>query len=143
MWRESLEDLVTGPWRPPAPCATLHAVETSLGRPLPPALRSLLLETDGMEGPYGEDIVWPADRILNDNLAFRTRPEFRLLYRPFDPLLFFGDNGGGDQFAFIQSLGVGSVHVWDHETDERGLVAPDLDSYLRKALGSDGEDWYR
>ncbi|MGI5427816.1 SMI1/KNR4 family protein [Streptomyces sp. CA-179760] len=143
MWRESLEDLVTGPWRPPAPYAALHAIETSLGSPLPPTLRFLLLETDGLEGPYGEDIVWAADRILNDDLAFRTRPEFRLLHRPFDPLLFFGDNGGGDQFAFVQDLGDGSVHVWDHETDERSLVAPDLGSYLRKALGSDGANWYR
>ncbi len=144
MWRESLGDLVTGSWRPPAPYAALHAVETSLGRSLPPALRSLLLETDGIEGPYGEDIVWPADRVLNDNLTFRTRPEFRALYRPFDPLLFFGDNGGGDQFAFVRAPDAkGGVYVWDHETDERRHVAADLGTYLREALGSGGEDWYR
>lgn len=35
------------------------------------------------------------------------------------------------------------MHVWDHETDERSLVAADLATYLREALGSGGEDWYR
>ncbi|WP_405506961.1 SMI1/KNR4 family protein [Streptomyces purpurascens] len=143
MWRDSLEDLETGPWRPPASPAALHTIETALGRPLPPTLRSLLLETDGIEGPYGEDVVWPAERILNDNVAFRTSPELRSLYRPFDPLLFFGDNGGGDQFALVRAPEGDGVHVWDHETDERSLVAADLATYLREALGSGGEDWYR
>ncbi|MFJ8593199.1 hypothetical protein [Streptomyces sp. NPDC093598] len=35
------------------------------------------------------------------------------------------------------------VHVWDHETDERNLVASDLAGYVRRALESGGEDWYR
>ncbi|MEU1103750.1 hypothetical protein ABZ408_22685 [Streptomyces tibetensis] len=35
------------------------------------------------------------------------------------------------------------VHVWDHETDERSPVAPDLAGYVRRALESGGEDWYR
>lgn len=143
MWHELLEEFETGPRRPPAAPAALRGIETTLGRPLPPTLRSLLLETDGIEGPYGEDVVWPAERIWNDNLTFRTRLEFRSLYRPFDPLLFFGDNGGGDQFAFARAPGGGGVHVWDHETDERRLVAAGLASYVRKALGGGGEDWYR
>ncbi|MEU1318096.1 hypothetical protein [Streptomyces tibetensis] len=35
------------------------------------------------------------------------------------------------------------VHVWDHETDERSPVALDLTGYVRRALESGGEDWYR
>ncbi|GGW92131.1 SMI1/KNR4 family protein [Streptomyces lomondensis] len=143
MWRDMVDELRTGALRPPAPRAVLHRIEESLGQPLPPALRSLLLETDGIEGPYGEDVVWPAERILNDNLTFRTDPGLRSLHRPFEPLLFFGDNGGGDQFAFVQDTGDAGVYVWDHETDERTLVATDLSVYVRQALGSGGEDWYR
>ncbi len=31
---------------------------------------------------------------------------------PFEPLMFFGDNGGGDQFAFVSDPRARSVFVW-------------------------------
>jgi hypothetical protein len=49
---------------------------------------------------------------------------------PFDPLLFFADAGNGDQFAFVLRDRRKDVFVWDHETDSRKWVAPDLGSYL-------------
>lgn len=36
----------------------------------------------------------------------RGLPAAAQLYMPFDALLFFGDNGGGDQFAFVQTPGL-------------------------------------
>ncbi|MFF9114122.1 glycosyltransferase [Streptomyces massasporeus] len=143
MRRGLIEEYGAGPSCPPVDPAVLHRVEQTLGHPLPADLSTLLLQTDGIEGPYGEGIVWPAEQILENNRTFRTDPEIRLLYRPFDSLLFIGDNGGGDQFALLWAFERASVHVWDHETDERGAVAPDLAGYVRRALGSGGEDWYR
>ncbi|MEU2992324.1 SMI1/KNR4 family protein [Streptomyces griseoincarnatus] len=101
------------------------------------------LESDGLTDEYGTDVVWSAQRILDDNMHFRGDEQFRSLYMPFDSLMFFGDNGGGDQFAFVRVPERNEVFVWDHETDSRNLVSPDLESYLRSVLGSDGEDWYR
>ncbi|MFC8130073.1 SMI1/KNR4 family protein [Streptomyces sp. NPDC057302] len=61
----------------------------------------------------------------------------------FDALLFFGDNGGGDQFAFVRTPERDDIFAWDHGTDSRKWIAPHLESFLRDALGSAGEDWYR
>lgn len=36
---------------------------------------------------------------------------------PFDSLLFFGDNGGGDQFALVVAPERDDIFVWGHETD--------------------------
>ncbi|MFF7723326.1 SMI1/KNR4 family protein [Streptomyces luteogriseus] len=142
-WRGLIEEYGAGLSCRPADPALLHRVEQTLGHSLPPDLSALLLQTDGIEGPYGEGIVWPAEQILQNNRTFRTDLEIRAPYRPFDSLLFIGDNGGGDQFALLWASERGGVHVWDHETDERSPVAPDLAGYVRRALGSGGEDWYR
>lgn len=104
MWRGLIEESGAGPSCPPADPAVLHRVEQSLGHPLPPDLSALLLQTDGIEGPYGEGIVWPAEQILENNRAFRTDPDIRSLHRPFDSLLFIGDvrraleSGGEDWY---------------------------------------------
>jgi hypothetical protein len=48
-------------------------------------------------------------------------------------LLFFGDAGNGDQFAFTIVDGAvrrRKVFAWDHEDDSRTWVAPSLDKYL-------------
>ncbi|WP_328708024.1 SMI1/KNR4 family protein [Streptomyces mesophilus] len=126
----------------PADPMALAAIERDLGSPVPPALRALLLETDGMDGNH-MNVVWPAARILEANREFRTFPDFRELYMPFDTLMFFGDNGGGDQFAFVRTpRRDDEVFVWDHETDSRDCIAGSLEQYLSDALGSEG-DWYR
>ncbi len=101
MWRRLMEQSGAVPSCPPADPAVLHRVEESLGHPLPPDLSALLLETDGIEGPYGEGVVWPAEQILENNRTLRTDPEIR------------------------------------------SLVAADLAGYVRRALESGGEDWYR
>jgi hypothetical protein len=147
MWSDILAGFPAAEPHPPADPAALDRIEQSLGQPLPPALRAFLLESDGLDGEYGEEVVWSAERIARDNIDFRTAPELRSLYMPFEPLLFFGDNGGGDQFAFVRiperPERDDDVFVWDHETDSRSLVSGSLEGYLRAALGSGGGDWYR
>ncbi|NUW33907.1 SMI1/KNR4 family protein [Nonomuraea sp. SMC257] len=65
------------------------------------------------------------------------------LYMPFNPLLFFADYGGGDQFAYVVDPGRHDIFVWDHETDSRRWVADNLEEYLRRRLSSSGDEWYR
>ena len=133
MWRElaqrTLKAAVTDGVSPP----DLEMAEIGLGAALPPALRDLLTETNGVTGEYGLNLIWPLERIVADNLAFRANDQFRRLYMPFDPFLFFGDAGNGDQFAYAILDGevrMPDIFVWDHENDSRLWVAPDLRQFI-------------
>lgn len=123
----------------PAASSALAEVERVLGQPLPEDLASLLRECDGVRGHYGTDVVWSAERIAEENASFRASADFATLYMPFEPLMFFGDNSGGDQFAFVRIPLRDDVFVWDHETDGRSMVANGLDDYLRRALEDSGD----
>ncbi|MFD8450909.1 SMI1/KNR4 family protein [Streptomyces coelicoflavus] len=142
-WRESIERFPSALSRDPAKPHVLEHLERLLEIVLPAELKAFLSESDGLLDEYGTEVVWSAERILSDNLAFRNDDHYRSLYLPFDSLLFFGDNGSGDQFAFTCRPPHDGVVVWDHETDERALVSPSLESFVRSALTNDGEDWYR
>lgn len=61
---------------------------------------------------------------------------------PSTPYLFFGDNGGGDQFALVVAPERDDVFVREHETDSRVWVAGGPEEHLRRALGGEG-DWWR
>ena len=105
MWRERVATLTEhAVFAPPADPGEIAAAEQELGGALPAALVEVLLESDGITGEHGLGLVWPLRRIVADNLAFRTSPDFRKLYMPFDPLLFFADGGNGDQFALLWTL---------------------------------------
>jgi hypothetical protein len=69
--------------------AAIRACERALGHQLPDQLVALLRESNGVDGEYGLGLVWPAERIAEDNLMFRSNPDFADVYMPFDPLLFF------------------------------------------------------
>ncbi|MET9802677.1 SMI1/KNR4 family protein [Streptomyces sp. NPDC006368] len=143
MWKEAAAGALPDvEFRPPVDVAALAEAERRLGRCLPPQLTALLMETDGMAGEYGTGVVWSLDRVVEQNLLYRAPGTFRDLYMPFDPLLFFGDNGGGDQFAFVVTPERPDVFVWDHETDSRLWVARELEDYLRRSLAGD-DDWWR
>ncbi|MGW3204290.1 SMI1/KNR4 family protein [Streptomyces sp. NPDC001135] len=143
MWKEIAAEAYPGAeFTGPAAAAGLTEAGRRLGLPLPAELVSLLGETDGIVGHDGVDTVWPLERIVRDNLQFRSDPAFAALYMPFDPLLFFGD-GGGDQFAFVRTPARPDVFVWEHEDDSRRWAARDLRDYLGRSLRSDGDDWYR
>ncbi|MGW6710656.1 SMI1/KNR4 family protein [Streptomyces sp. NPDC054956] len=145
MWRELILDLSPDmELGEPASEEALAAVERALGQPLPEDLAALLLECDGVVGEDGGDVVWTAERIAEDNASFRSAPDYADLYMPFEPLMFFGDNGGGDQFAFVRIPERTDVFVWDHETDGRSWAANDLSVYLKRSLGDEaGTDWHR
>ncbi|MEU0254188.1 SMI1/KNR4 family protein [Streptomyces sp. NPDC006184] len=145
MWRELASEFPDADvqLQDPATPDALTAIEEQLGQPLPGPLRELLTETDGIEANYGTEVIWTAEKILEENLSFRGNEQFRTLYMPFDALMFFGDNGGGDQFAFVRTPARDEIFVWDHETDSRTWIAPSLEAYLRSTLASNGEDWYR
>lgn len=131
MWRERISEWTDQVvFHQPASKAAILGCETALGQVLPPDLKDLLGESDGVEGEYGLGLVWPVERITNDNLAFRRNLDFRRLYMPFEQLLFFADAGNGDQFAFVVRDRPFDVFVWDHETDSRTMVAPSLATYL-------------
>src|SRR5262249_53198047 len=134
MWKELVRGINPG-WTllPAASAGELAEVERALGIRLPDDLSSLLLETDGVVGEYGLGVVWPARRIRDDNLRFRSYPGFAAIYMPFDPLLFFADAGNGDQFAYRILAGAvrnAGIYVWSHEDDSRKWVASSIRIYL-------------
>lgn len=118
---------------PPASPEAVQRAERGLGLALPEHLRDLYAVSDGLTGEYGAGLVWPVDRLLEENQAYRSNPEFAELYMPFDPLLFFADAGNGDLFGFTVLAGSvrrPDVFSWDHETDSRTWAAPDLRLYV-------------
>ncbi|MFE0037038.1 SMI1/KNR4 family protein [Streptomyces sp. NPDC059015] len=143
MWKEAAaEALPDVEFRAAVDATALAEAERRLGRSLPSQLTALLMETDGMVGEYGTDVVWSLDRIVEQNLLFWSSNTFPGLYMPFDPLLFFGDNSGGDQFAFVLVPERPDIFVWDHETDSRLWAAGELADYLQRSLTDEG-DWWR
>ena len=104
----------------------LAETERQIGVVLPGRLRSLLLDCDGVRADYGADIIWSCTELVRQNIDFRTTEAFRELYMPFDHLLFFGADGGGNQFAFAitadGNISKADVYRWDHETDGREWV---------------------
>ncbi|MFI2078677.1 SMI1/KNR4 family protein [Streptomyces triculaminicus] len=145
MWREAAgQTFSEAGFRDPVTAARLAAAEQQLGCGLPAELVSLLQETDGIAGHHGVDTVWPLQQIVEDNLRFWTDGSLAGLYMPFGAFLFFGDNGGGDQFAFVRTPPRPDIFVWQHEDDSRRWVARDLQDYLGRALADDGgDDWYQ
>ncbi|MFD8141652.1 SMI1/KNR4 family protein [Streptomyces sp. NPDC059708] len=144
MWRQAATDVFPGAgFSEPARASDLVAAETRLGRTLPAELRDLLLESNGVVGHTHVDTVWPIDQIVERNLLFWSDQTFAQLYMAFDALLFFGDNGGGDQFAFVRKPERPDIFVWEHESDSRRWVANNLRDYLNRSLRAAGDGWYQ
>jgi len=118
---------------------TIAAAEGALHVKFADVLRSLLLATNGVKGRYGYWLVWPAEKIASENQKYRSSPDLKGLYMPFDHLLFIGEFGNGDLFAY-PIMGDGNARYkndifrWDHESDSRAWVANTLERYLREVL---------
>jgi hypothetical protein len=139
VWRELVEALdPEASFTSAAPEKRLAGAEARLGSKLPPQLRGLLGETDGIEGKDGLGVIWPLSRIVHDNERFRTNEA--AAYMPFCSLLFFADAGNGDQFAFPVTATQATrdeVFAWDHEDDSRKWFAPSLREYLEGWLSGE------
>ncbi|MER6277679.1 SMI1/KNR4 family protein [Streptomyces sp900105245] len=143
MWIEMISSLSAEvEFTDPVEQSDIDSVESALGRELPSELKMLLRESNGLTDEYGCEFVWPVADILARNREMRESVDFRTLYMSFDPLLFIGDNGGGDLFAFVIEPTRQDIFVWQHESDSRRWVANDLQDYIRRYLAAGGEDWY-
>ncbi len=133
-WREFIQSITSDfRFHSPAALDEIEKAEASLDVLFPEKLRSLLQESNGVEGSYGLGLIWEVERIKKDNLFFRQFPDYKDIYMPFDHLFFFADAGNGDQFAFGILSGKiqrSDIFVWNHEDDSREWVAPSLDMYL-------------
>jgi hypothetical protein len=102
---------------------------------LPQELRELLAETNGASDDFGIELIWPTDRIIEDNIMFRTCEDFAELYMPFDALLFFSNSTDGDQFAYAIKKGVIrdlDIYRWNHEDDSRSWAASNLTHFIEE-----------
>lgn len=121
-------------FHPPVYSGAFAEVEAGLGLSLPDQLKSLLLETNGLVADFGADVVWSLSEILRRNVEMRETERFKSLYMPFDNLLFFGDDGGGDLFAFAVQMdgciNLPDIFRWDHETDGRIWFASGLRQFF-------------
>lgn len=138
-WTSLIEDLSDDPeFSPGASEGQIVQAEKAIGIPLPDHLRSLLLESDGVQADSGASIVWSCAELAERNLDFRRDESFRELYMPFDNLLFIGDDGGGNQFAFgitaAGEIAKDDIYRWDHETDGRAWFSGGLRQYLESRL---------
>jgi hypothetical protein len=143
MWRELLKSLA---WdgeidlAPPATTSQITETEKALQVALPDDLKQLLLETREVRGSFGVALVMPADSIVTENLGYRSEPEFKELYMPFDPLLIFGEDRNGDMYAFRILDGKirdSAVYHWNHEDDSRTWFASNLQQYFEKRLAKE------
>ena len=100
-------------------------------------LRGALLSANGVSDRSNySSLLWPVEKIVEENLAYRSNSSFRELYMPFDNLLLFADSGNGDLFAYaIMADGNAAyradIFLWDHEPDGRVWFAGRLESYIR------------
>jgi hypothetical protein len=138
MWKQLIAELNQDhQFFPPATETNLSEAEKKLGALFPRDLRALLAESNGVLGPIGLGLLWPVDEIAQANLDFRSNEDFRGRFASFDQLLFFGDSGTGDQFAYVlktDRVQDPAIIEWDHETDRRVGVAATLEEYIRRAL---------
>lgn len=104
---------------------------------LPEELGELYKQTNGISNTWqGKSIgwlIWPLEKMIEENVRMRTEENFKELYMPFDNLLFFADSGSGDLFGFViingQVLNT-KIFVWNHENDSRNWVAPSLKIFV-------------
>ena len=134
MWIDFINSLSdTCKFLQPASEKDITGAETALNIELPEELKNLLIESNGVIGEYGVDLVWTLERIVQDNISFRRSEDFKELYMPFDHLLFFADAGNGDQFAFSilnGSITKDDIYVWNHEDDSRTWIASSLKRFI-------------
>ncbi|MEK3936861.1 SMI1/KNR4 family protein [Sporosarcina sp. FSL W7-1349] len=134
MWKSYIRSIANGyHFTEPADHASIARVHQELHVFLPPDLLTLLNETDGVFDEFNCPLIWPADKIVEENLFFRNFADYKDLYMPFDHLLFFSDSGAGDLFGYSILNGQiqrDDIFVWNHEDDSRTWVASSLKDFI-------------
>jgi hypothetical protein len=137
-WRKHISTLSPDiRFNAPARPEEIRDAETTLGVLFPEALRELWGQTNGLIDHYGNWFVWSSEEIVKRNLEMRNFPGFSELFMPFDTLLFFGDDGGGDLFFFpILDGKIRNEFMfrWDHETDSRILEVHHLKTFVDRFI---------
>jgi hypothetical protein len=121
---------------PPASEATVAGLEQKLGVTLPPQLRELLLEADGMrdtsDSPRditGVEGIADMTRLVRDQAVIYKQPP------NVDGAVFFADLDNGDYIGICgKNLGkmkTGTVILFDHETGTLEIVAKDLEKWIK------------
>lgn len=111
----------------------IKKIEEQFSIILPSHTKNLYSLTNGLKDNYICDFIWPVDRIIKDNILFRTNKDFLELYMTFNSCFFIGDAGNGDQFfhpILMNNELKDDIFIWNHETDERFWAASNLISFL-------------
>lgn len=119
----------------PVDADALAEAEDRLELILPEDLRSLLGETDGLSDGHGREPVWPVERIAEENVLLRSAGATPALPDGADEdLLFFGEAGEGDLFAYELDddgdISEPDVFLWRADVGEARWAASDLQSLL-------------
>lgn len=118
----------------PASAAEIGQITEELNVELPRKLLEIYNETNGVYDIFECHLLWPTERIVQDNLFFRNFTDYKDIYMPFDHLLFFSDNGCGDLFGYKILNGciqTEDIYVWNHEDDSRTWAASSLESFIK------------
>lgn len=134
MWLELIRELCPDcTFSEPATAESIKALEQALNISTPDDLKALLQVSNGVLGEYGLGLIWPVERIVKDNLLFRS-PRFAELYMSLHSLLLFADAGDGTKFAFSingnNEISSRDISSWNQIDDSRTWKAPSLKYYL-------------
>lgn len=123
---------------PPTSAANIAIAEAALQARFPDALRSLLLESDGvMDRGASMWLIWTLERIIEDNRSLRAKELQSLYERDFRSLVFFADAGAdGILFGFPVVAGTCApcVMVWHPIDDDLDPVATSLEEFVDRWL---------
>jgi SMI1-KNR4 cell-wall len=124
----------------PALIGQIEEAEIFFGHELPKDLKELYSQTNGIKEVGWGELVFSVENLISFNKNYRTNPDFSDIFMPFDNLLFFGNIGNGDYFAYPITKDKtcrDEIFVWNHETDERIYVITGLEKLLKGWITSE------
>lgn len=134
---------------PGAPPQEIADSELRLNTTLPPSLRSLLLESNGVMGMmaiHGGDwfeehwFLWTLAEVVKQNLWYRGESAKETYERDFRKVVFFADAGSdGILFGFPvreDQVCAPNIVVWYPIEDELQDIASSLEDFIKKWLTS-------
>jgi len=137
-WRDLLKELATDcVLTDGMPFLQYRELQETFGHELHPELRALLEATNGVRSPYDYALLWPIERIIDENRRIRCDRRLLKQYMPLDCLFFFADAGNGDLFGHAvvdNEIRCSDVFLWSHEDDSRTVYSTTLRGFLDQLL---------